>query len=170
MQALSRPPAVHFKLSPAATRSHIIQMPFRWLTDAITEVSEISGISFAFLGLIIIPIAGNAVEHITAIYVAIKNKMDLAIAVALGSSIQISVFVIPVIVLVGWAADRPLSIAFDPFLVLVLVLSVIHAQFVSSDGRSNWMMGLQLIGTYVLIAVLIAHVNVGVYNSRKLFL
>ena len=127
-------------------------------------MSKQSGISFAFLGLIIIPIAGNAVEHITAIYVAIKDKMDLAIAVALGSSIQISVFVIPIITLVGWAAGKPLpqGLGFDPFLVLVLVLSVIHAQFVSSDGRSNWMMGVQLIGTYVLIAVLIAHVNVGV--------
>lgn len=133
-----------------------------WLTDAITDVSKQSGLTFAFLGLIIIPIAGNAVEHLTAIYVAIKNKMDLAIAVALGSSIQISVFVIPLIVLVGWATDHKLSLAFDPFLVLVLVLSVIHAQFVSSDGRSNWMMGVQLIGTYVLIAVLMAHVNVGV--------
>ena len=60
-------------------------------------------------------------------------------------------------VLVGWAANKPLSLAWDPFLVLVLTLSVIHAQFVSSDGRSNWMMGLQLIGTYVLVAVLIAH-------------
>ncbi|KAK9812560.1 hypothetical protein WJX73_008972 [Symbiochloris irregularis] len=146
----------------------LVAFASEWLTDAITEVSQESGISFAFLGLIIIPIAGNAVEHITAVFVAVKNKMDLAIAVALGSSIQISVFVIPVIVLVGWATNHHLSIAFDPFLVLVLVLSVIHAQFVSSDGRSNWMMGLQLIGTYVLIAVLIAHVNLGAYQQRKL--
>ena len=61
-------------------------------------MSERSGISEAFIGLIILPIAGNAVEHITAVYVAVRNKMDLAIAVALGSSIQISLFVIPIVV------------------------------------------------------------------------
>ena len=61
-------------------------------------MSERSGISEAFIGLIILPIAGNAVEHLTAVYVAVRNKMDLAIAVALGSSIQISLFVIPIIV------------------------------------------------------------------------
>ena len=70
----------------------------RWLTDALQDVSERSGISEAFIGLIILPIAGNAVEHLTAVYVAVRNKMDLAIAVALGSSIQISLFVIPIIV------------------------------------------------------------------------
>ena len=59
--------------------------------------------------------------------------------------------------LVGWASGKDLSLAFDPFLVLMLTLSVIHAQFVSSDGKSNWMMGIQLVGTYVLVAVLIAH-------------
>ena len=70
----------------------------RWLTDALQDVSRRSGISEAFIGLIILPIAGNAVEHITAVYVALRNKMDLAIAVALGSSIQISLFVIPIVV------------------------------------------------------------------------
>ena len=73
-------------------------MLHRWLTDALTEVSAKSGIPEAFIGLIILPIAGNAVEHLTAIYVAMRDKMDLAIAVALGSSIQVSMFIIPIIV------------------------------------------------------------------------
>ena len=73
----------------------------RFLTDAISDVSEKSGLSQAFLGLIILPIAGNACEHITAVLVAYKDKMDLAIGVALGSSIQIAIFVLPVLVLIG---------------------------------------------------------------------
>ena len=77
----------------------------RFLTDAITEVSEKSGLSEAFLGLIILPIAGNACEHITAVLVAYKNKMNLAIGVALGSSIQIAIFVLPVLVLIGYASS-----------------------------------------------------------------
>ena len=75
----------------------------RFLTDAISDVSTQSGLSQAFLGLIILPIAGNACEHITAVLVAYKDKMDLAIGVALGSSIQIAIFVLPVLVLIGYA-------------------------------------------------------------------
>ena len=77
----------------------------RFLTDAISDVSEKSGLSQAFLGLIILPIAGNACEHITAVLVAYKDKMDLAIGVALGSSIQIAIFVLPVLVLIGYASS-----------------------------------------------------------------
>ena len=142
-----------FRLYPERLYGH----GCRWLTDAVQEVSELSGLGIPFIGLIIVPIAGNACEHITAVFVAAKNKMDLAIGVALGSSIQIAVFVIPIIALIGWAIGKEFSLAFDPFLVLVLLLAVIHAQFVTSDGNSNWLMGLQLIGTYVLIAVLIVH-------------
>jgi Ca2+/Na+ antiporter len=122
-----------------------------FLTGAIEAVSASSGINQAFLGLIILPIAGNACEHITAVFVAVKNKMDLAISVALGSSIQIATFVLPVTVLAGWAMGKELTLDFDPFAVLMLFVSVILAYFVSSDGTSNWLLGLQLVVTYVLI-------------------
>jgi Ca2+:H+ antiporter len=135
----------------------VVAVSSEFLTGALQEVSEMSGISQAFLGLIILPIAGNACEHITAIIVAMKNKMDLAIGVALGSSIQIAVFVIPVVVIVGWIIGKPFLLDFDPFLVVMLTLSVIHAFFVSSDGQSNWLMGVQLIGTYILIALLVVY-------------
>ncbi|DBB15303.1 TPA: hypothetical protein ACH3X3_003560 [Trebouxia sp. C0006] len=137
----------------------VVAISAEFLTDAISDVSTKSGLSEAFLGLIILPIAGNACEHITAVLVAYKNKMDLAIGVALGSSIQIAIFVLPVLVLIGWAIGKEFSLDLDPFLILILTLSVIHAHFVSSDGQSNWMMGLQLIGTYVLIALLFGFVH-----------
>lgn len=90
-------------------------------------MSESSGINQAFLGLIVLPIAGNAAEHITAVFVAVKNKMDLSIAVALGSSIQIAVFLIPVVVLAGWAMGRDFTLDFDSFAVLML-----------TGGRGLW--------------------------------
>jgi Ca2+:H+ antiporter len=122
-----------------------------FLTGAIEAVSEQWGVNQAFLGLIMLPIAGNACEHITAVFVAMKDKMDLAIGVALGSSIQIAIFVIPVVVMAGWAMGIPFTLDFDLFSVLMLTLSVILAYFVSSDGSSNWLLGLQLVAIYVII-------------------
>ena len=67
---------------------------------------------------------------------------------------QIAIFVLPVCVLAGWVMGRPFTFNFDPFASLILTLAVVHAYFVSSDGQSNWLMGVQLIGTYTLIAIL----------------
>lgn len=122
-----------------------------YLTGVLESVSKVSGVNPTFLGLIVLPIAGNAAEHITAVYVAVKDKMDLAISVALGSSIQIAIFVLPVTVLVGWTMGKELTLDLDPFAVLMVTVSVILAYFVSSDGSSNWILGLQLIMTYALI-------------------
>lgn len=132
-----------------------------FLTGAIEAVSKLSGINQTFIGLIVLPIAGNAAEHITAVFVALKNKMDLAISVALGSSIQIAIFVLPVTVLAGWAMGKEFTLDLDPFAVLMLTVSVILAYFVTSDGSSNWMLGLQLVVTYVLIGAVYLLANVG---------
>ncbi|WPT13173.1 hypothetical protein PSENEW3_00001017 [Picochlorum sp. SENEW3] len=123
-----------------------------YLTGAIEAVSEKTHINKSFLGLILLPIAGNAAEHFTAVFLALKNKMDAAISIAVGSSIQIAVFVLPVTVLVGWVIGRPFTLNFDPFAVTILTLSVVLAYFVTSDGKSNWLLGLQLILTYTLIS------------------
>lgn len=123
-----------------------------YLTGAIEQVSETTHINKSFLGLVLLPIAGNAAEHFTAVFLAVKNKMDAAIAIAVGSSIQIAVFVLPVTVLAGWAIGKPLTLNFDPFAVIILTLSVMLTYFVTSDGKSNWLLGLQLLLTYVLIS------------------
>lgn len=125
-----------------------------FLTGAIEAVSKESGLNQTFLGLIILPIAGNACEHITAVFVAMKDKMDLAIGVALGSSIQIAIFVIPFMVIVAWILGLPFYLDFEPFATMVLTLAVIHAFFVSSDGNSNWLLGVLLVATYTLVALL----------------
>ena len=149
-------PALAFtQLAASKDFTHCCVITCRFLTGALEDVSKKSGLNQAFLGLIVLPIAGNACEHITAVFVSIKNKMDLAIGVALGSSIQIAVFVIPVTVVVGWIAGKPFYLdSFSPFPTLMLTFAVIHAYFVSSDGNSNWLMGVELITTYALIAML----------------
>jgi Ca2+:H+ antiporter len=132
----------------------VVAVASEYLTGAIEAVSEKSGLNKTFLGLIILPIAGNAAEHITAVFVAMKNKMDLAIGVALGSSVQIAIFVFPAICLIGWIIGQPFLLAIDPFAAIVLTMSVVHAYFVSADGHANWLLGVLLISTYVLVGLL----------------
>ncbi|KAK3710843.1 hypothetical protein LTR37_010067 [Vermiconidia calcicola] len=125
-----------------------------FLVDAIPEMVEQSDtVSQAFVGLIILPIVGNAAEHVTAVTVAAKNKMDLAIGVAVGSSIQIALFVTPVVVLLGWILGTEMSLYFNIFETISLFVSVFVVNFLVLDGRSNYLEGSLLIAAYVIIAL-----------------
>lgn len=112
-----------------------------------------SGISEAFIGLILLPIVGNAAEHVTAVTVAIKNKMDLAIGVAVGSSIQIALFVTPLIVILGWILNKEMSLYFTLFETISLFVSTFIVNFLVLDGRSNYLEGALLVAAYIIIAV-----------------
>ena len=116
----------------------------------IEPMAESVGLSQAFVGIILVPIIGNAAEHSSAIIMAIKNKMNAAVEIALGSSLQIILFVIPVLVLLS-LCFTPMSIVFTPFELVSLVVSVLIANRVASDGESNWLEGLQLVVVYVMI-------------------
>lgn len=125
-----------------------------FMVDAIPEMIESSpSISQAFIGLIILPIVGNAAEHVTAVTVAAKNKMDLAIGVAVGSSIQIALFVTPIVVLLGWILDTEMSLYFNLFETVSLFVTAFVVNFLVLDGRSNYLEGSLLIAAYVIIAV-----------------
>ncbi|KAK7442222.1 hypothetical protein VKT23_016193 [Stygiomarasmius scandens] len=117
------------------------------LVEAHPEVSK------EWLTLIIIPIISNAAEHTTAVVVASKGKFDLAMSVAVGSCIQIALFVIPVLVLVAWGMDKPLMLFFDELETLVLFFSVLLVKFSVEDGKAHWMSGVVLIAVYALIAL-----------------
>lgn len=99
------------------------------------------------------PIVGNAAEHITAVAVAGKNKMDLAIGVALGSSIQIALFVTPIIVLLGWCLNTEMSLYFSLFETVSLFASAFIVNYLVLDGRTNYLEGALLISAYVIIAL-----------------
>lgn len=123
--------------------------------DAIVarDANATTGISEAFIGLVLIPIVGNAAEHITSVSVALKNKMDLALGVALGSSIQIALFVTPVVVILGWIMDRDMSLYFTLFETVCMFVSTFIVNFLVKDGRSNYLEGVLLASAYLIIAV-----------------
>lgn len=124
-----------------------------YLVASIDGFTETSGFSRTFVGIIILPIVGNAVEHVTAITVAMKNKMDLAMGVAVGSCTQISLFVVPLTVLVGWATGRDMTLNFPHFEIILYILSVMTVSVVLSNSKCNWLEGSLLMTTYGLIAV-----------------
>ena len=98
-----------------------------------------------------IPIIGNAAEHSTAVVMALKDKMDVGLEIAIGSSLQIILFVAPVLIFIS-LLFTPMSIIFNQFELIALIASVLIANRVSQDGESNWLEGVQLIAVYIIIA------------------
>lgn len=124
-----------------------------YLVDSIDAIVEESGVSKTFIGLILLPIVGNAAEHVTACVVAYKDKMDLAIGVAIGSSMQIALFVTPFLVILGWIIGQPMTLAFEGFETMVFFLSVLLVNYLIQDGKSNYLEGAMCLGTYIIIAI-----------------
>ncbi|KAI1272851.1 calcium/proton exchanger [Xylaria sp. FL0933] len=124
-----------------------------YLVESIDALVERGGISRSFIGLILIPIVGNAAEHVTAVVVAIKNKMDLAMGVAIGSSIQIALFVTPFLVVLGWIMDRDMDLHFETFETVAFGLAVLVVIYTVQDGKSNYLEGAMLMSLYVIIAI-----------------
>jgi Ca2+:H+ antiporter len=129
----------------------LVALTSEFLVDSIEGTSTKAHINKEFIGLILLPIVGNAAEHATAVTVSVKDKLTLSIGVAVGSSIQIALFVIPFIVTLGWAVGRPLTMYFDPFESAALFLAVVTVNYVIADGKSNWLEGMILMVLYVLI-------------------
>jgi len=111
------------------------------------------GLSRLFVGLILVPIIGNAAEHSTAVFFAMRNKLDATLEIATGSSLQIALFVTPALVFISLAIGHPMDFVFSPFEVAAVGISVLLVALISRDGRSNWLEGLQLMATYVVIAI-----------------
>ncbi len=101
-----------------------------YLVDSIDSIVQTAHISKTFIGLVLLPIVGNAAEHVTAVVVALKDKMDLAIGVAIGSSMQIALLVTPFLVILGWIMDKPMTLHFETFETVVFFLSVLITSYV----------------------------------------
>jgi Ca2+:H+ antiporter len=132
----------------------LVALCAEYMVSSINKVAE--SVSPEFIGLILLPIVGNAAEHATAVTVAIKDKMDLAIGVAVGSSLQIALLVLPVMILLNWfglGAPADLNLSFDGFQVTVLFIAIIVVNYVVQDGKSHWLEGMLLMVTYLVIAV-----------------
>ncbi|CCA67705.1 related to Ca2+-transport (H+/Ca2+ exchange) protein [Serendipita indica DSM 11827] len=124
-----------------------------FLVSSIDGMTAKSHINPEFTALILLAIVGNAAEHVTAVTVSVKNKLDLAMGVAIGSSIQIFLFVLPFLVVLAWGMDKPLTLAFDVFETIIVTLAVIVVAYAIGDGKTNWLEGFVLIILYVIIAI-----------------
>ena len=126
------------------------------LVGAAEETGQVLGMSNVFIGMIFLAVVGGAAESISAISMAAKNKMDLSIGIALGSSIQIALFVAPVLVIMSlFVGPGQMNLSFSRPLIVALFLAVVLAAMVAGDGRSNWYKGVQLILVYLLMAMML---------------
>ncbi len=125
-----------------------------FLVGAVQATAQTLGMTEVFVGVILVAIIGNAAEHSTAVLMALKNKMDIAVNIAVGSSIQIALFVAPLLVFLSYAiGPQPMDLLFTNFEVLAIVLSVFIIGFISQDGESNWMEGVQLLAVYGILGL-----------------
>ncbi|XP_022884999.1 vacuolar cation/proton exchanger 3-like [Olea europaea var. sylvestris] len=123
-----------------------------YLVDAIQGASEAMNMPVAFISVILLPIVGNAAEHASAIMFAMKDKLDITLGVAIGSSTQISMFVIPFCVIVGWIMGKPMDLNFQLFETATLFITVLVVAFMLQEGKSNYFKGLMLILCYLIVA------------------
>jgi Ca2+:H+ antiporter len=124
------------------------------LVGSISEASDSIGLSPFFVGVIVVAIVGNAAEHWVAIYFAIRDKMDLAVNIAIGSSAQIALFAAPVLVLLSlFVGDFPMALVFNGFELGAVVFAVLIAQQVTQEGESTWFEGLQLLAVYAVLGL-----------------
>lgn len=124
------------------------------LVGSVEHAAHSFGMTSVFVGVIVVAIIGNAAEHSTAVLVARKNRMDLALGIAIGSSIQIALFVAPVLVLLSYfLSPAPMNLVFTPAEVLAVTLSVLICAQTANDGESNWMEGVQMLAVYAILGV-----------------
>jgi Ca2+:H+ antiporter len=123
------------------------------LVHAVDAAGKALGLGKVFMGVVVVAVVGNAAEHSTAVLVAMKNKMDLALGIAMGSSMQIALFVAPVLVIAGHAIGQPLGLEFTILEVAAVMLTVLAVSQLVQDGRTNWFEGVQLLAVYAILAV-----------------
>jgi Ca2+:H+ antiporter len=125
-----------------------------FLVHTIAAVTEAAGMTEVFVGVIIIAIVGNAAEHSAAVMMALKNKMDITVTIAIGSSSQVALFLAPALVFLSYLiGPAPMDLVFTPLEVLAIILSAILVNFVALDGKSHWMEGVQLLAVYLILGI-----------------
>ncbi len=131
----------------------LVALMSEFLVGAVEETSHKLGLTEVFVGVILVAIIGNAAEHSTAVLVALKNKMDLSLNIAIGSSMQIALFVAPVLVFVSYLFGRPMDLLFTSLEVITIGVSVAVVALIAQDGESNWMEGILLLAVYTILGL-----------------
>jgi Ca2+:H+ antiporter len=132
----------------------VVALLSEFLVGTIENVRGSLGITETFIGVIVVAIVGNAAEHSTAIVMALKNKMDLTVGIAIGSSLQIALFVAPVLIFLSYAFGRPMNLEFSLPEIFAVAASIYILFQISGDGETNWIEGIQLLSLYLILAVL----------------
>jgi Ca2+:H+ antiporter len=123
------------------------------LVEGLDYLTKTLGLTELFVGVILIALVGSAAENVTAVVMAMKNKMDLALNIAMSSTLQIALFVAPVLVLLGLAIGKPFDLVFNTFEVVAVFVTMLIANAITHDGESNWFEGIQLLAAYAIIAI-----------------
>jgi Ca2+:H+ antiporter len=128
-----------------------------WLAELLVgEVEQVVagwGLSEFFLGIVLIPLIGNAAEHLVGVQAALKNNMDLSLSISIGSGLQIALVAAPLLVFLSLALGHPLTLVFNPFELIALAAAVLSVTLISLDGESNWLEGAELLAVYLILAV-----------------
>ncbi len=132
----------------------VVALLSEFLVGTIENVRDSVGLTEVFVGVVVVAIVGNAAEHSTAIVMAMKNKMDLTVGIAIGSSLQIALFVAPVLIFLSYLFGRPMNLEFTMPEVVAVVASVYILFQISGDGETNWIEGIQLLSVYVILGIL----------------
>jgi Ca2+:H+ antiporter len=149
--------APHWSVAKAGVVLLLATVAIVWMSELLVGTIEHVildiGVTEFFLGIIIIPLIGNVAEHLVAVRVAAKNQMELSLAISVGSSLQIALFVAPLLVFISLLMGNPLTLVFNKFELIALAAAVLIAGLVSLDGESNWLEGAMLLAIYVIIAL-----------------
>jgi Ca2+:H+ antiporter len=147
----------HWSVGRAGIVLAVSTLAIAWMSEiligSVEHVVANVGITEFFLGIIIIPIIGNVAEHMVAAQVAIKNQMELSLSISVGSSLQIALFVAPLLVFISLLMGNPLTLVFNQFELIALMAAVLIAALVSLDGESNWLEGAMLLAIYAIIGL-----------------
>ncbi|KAI9286282.1 Sodium/calcium exchanger protein-domain-containing protein [Umbelopsis sp. AD052] len=131
----------------------LVSLHAEFLVGSIEGIVERWGINETFVGIILLPIVGNAAEHVSSVTFALKDKMNLCIGIAVASSLQIGLLVTPLLVIAGWIIGQPMTLFFENFETVVLFSSVLIVNYLIADGKSNWLEGAMLLVAYTIIAI-----------------
>ena len=131
----------------------LVALMSEFLVGAVEKASDSLGLTQVFVGVILVAVIGNAAEHSTAVLVALKNKMDLALNIAIGSSMQVALFVAPVLVFASYLFGKPMDLIFTPLEVVTIAASVAVVALIAQDGESNWMEGVLLLAVYIILGL-----------------
>ncbi|HEV2722928.1 MAG TPA: calcium/proton exchanger [Thermoanaerobaculia bacterium] len=160
LSAVSAPPEEHERPWPLRRAilllffaSALMGLVAEGLVEAVRQAGHAWGVNDVFMGFIVIAIVGNAAEHSTAVVLAMRNQMDTALNIAMQSSVQIALFVTPVMVFLSYPLGHPLDLLFTPFEILACTLGIAIFAYLVMDGETNWYEGVQLLAVYAIIAV-----------------